>query len=529
MGDRRRRELDEEIEAHLALRTEALVREGLDPARARAEAERRFGGAGGRRRLRRSARLRDARLGLAGLADGLVRDLRLALRHIRRRPGPAALELATFALGVGLTTATWTLVDRIVLRPLPLPEAHRLVTLQPVDSAGTALYVTSAAMWLDWREAGEGLESSAIYLPGSATVEVDGSASRVPSADVSGAFFQTLGLPLAAGRAPTEEEALAGEPLAVVSEGFVERFLGGRFTPGQQVRVTGRPLAVVGVVRQGSEFPAGTDLWVPREVRRATVGSRNNVNWIAVARLRDGTLAPGVDAVLDAVARGVREADPDAAYAHGVVVLPLRDLIVGEDDARALWFLLAAVAVVLILGSLNLAGIGVARASAARGEAAVHVALGAGPGRLVQREVVRHLVTGLAGGIAGILLAWTAIGLVARVAASAGQDADWQRFQVVEDQVAALAEDLRRHDPLQRPLVVEAVDRHQRYALLADVLVRPAGGGRLLNELVQPRTAEAPLPMLGCSPWTSLDLRWSPAATQQVQSLLPRATHVGWC
>ncbi|MGD8278913.1 MAG: permease prefix domain 1-containing protein, partial [Gemmatimonadota bacterium] len=155
-----RREVDEEVEAHVAMRTEALVRAGLPRDRARAAAESRIGD---REVLYASARERDRRLMRAEWLDGVRRDVVFAVRRALRSPGATVLTLLTFALGIGLTTAGFAIVDGVLLRALPYPSSDRLVALEGVDSAGSTIRSVAAATWREWREHGRTLESSGLY------------------------------------------------------------------------------------------------------------------------------------------------------------------------------------------------------------------------------------------------------------------------------------------------------------------------------------------------------------------------------
>lgn len=164
------RELDEEIETHIALRTEELIRRGVPPEEARAAAARRFGDQTARNALYATARAREGRLRPVAWAESLLTDAVLALRRMRSAPGVTALTVLTFSLGIGLTTAGFTVVDHVLIRSLPYPEPHRLVSLQMVDSVGNPIEQVSSDAWLDWRARGTALEESAIRLDRSPAV-----------------------------------------------------------------------------------------------------------------------------------------------------------------------------------------------------------------------------------------------------------------------------------------------------------------------------------------------------------------------
>lgn len=409
------RELEEEVETHLALRAEALEAEGLPPEEARREAERRFGDV---ERLRASARRRDRRLGVAAAIDGLHRDVTLALRRAARSPGTAALQVAIFALGVGLTAGTFTLVDRVLLRPLPLPEPDRLVVFESVDSTGHAFARVSMANWWDWREAATTVEATGLHNPDRFSVGMDDREMRVDAQSVAGEFFQVVRMPLLHGRFPTWREIQSGEAGVVVSEGLWQRLLGGDSELRRPLRVSGEVRPVVGVVPAGSAYPAGTQLWVPRRASPGSGRVRNSINWHGVARLSDGASPDELVRELEPVARGIRETDPEAIYSYGVGIRSLHEFVVG--DARdTLWLLMGSVLAVLLVAAVNLAALNLAGATARLRESAVRRALGAGRLRLIREEVVRHLLTALVGGAVGAgMAAWGIRALLATAGAS---------------------------------------------------------------------------------------------------------------
>jgi putative ABC transport system permease protein len=399
------RELDEEIEAHLAMRTDDLVRLGETPERARAEALRRFGDmAEARQRLRESARAREGRLMRGALLDDVRRDVLLGLRQARRSPGFSALAVATFALGIGLTTTMFTIVDRVLIRPLPFPGADRLVTLMSVDSAGNEFAQVSMGNWVDWREQSRSLEASALLRGWPMTLVSGEEAYQVNGQVVVGEFFDVLRPRMHIGRGFTVEEVQAGTPLTVVSEHFWRNRMAADTALGS-ITVDGRTVQVVGVIARGREYPAGTDVWRGGAPQKEGGGQRNNVNWQAIGRLRAGVTAVQARAELDRIALGIRESDPAGIYSYGVGVEPLHDQVVG-DASRSLLLLMGGVSFVLLIACANLAGLGLARSSGRAPEVAMRMALGAGRWRVLQQLVTEVLVLALAGGLLGIGIAW---------------------------------------------------------------------------------------------------------------------------
>lgn len=403
------RELDDELEAHLQLCIDDLVRRGASPDEARALAAARFGDLpAARHRLRAGARRRDAALRQRDRVGGLVADLRVAWRRARRAPGATVLTLLTLALGIGLTTATFTLVDGVLLRPLPFTEPDRLVSLTGRDSLGRDVVVVSSANWLDWRRASRLMDGMALHFDRSLSIVTPDGAQRVRGEVVSGNFFEVLRTHFLAGRPFDEDEAQRHLPVAVVSEALWRRVGGADAVVPVPLRVGDSTYSVVGVVADGYGYPAGTELWITTAFHAEVGAARNNVNWLAIGRLRNGVTTARGQEELDRIARGIHERDPVALYSYGVNVRALRDVVVGNAGTYLPLLMLAVVAVLLIACS-NLAAANLARGASRSREFAVRTALGAGRGRLVQQLLVEQLLLALAGGAVGIWLAWVAV------------------------------------------------------------------------------------------------------------------------
>ena len=347
-----RHAMDTEIQTHLSLREEELVRAGVPAAEAHAEALARFGDLrSARRRLYASARRARGRMSWSLWIEALGSDARLGIRQAFESPSFSALSIATFALGIGLTTAVFTIIDHSMLRPLPFPEPERLVALDSVSANGDAFPYVSMANWVDWKEGSRTLESSALYDEQRVSVATATESQRVAGTVVTGPFFDVLGTTFILGRGFTEQEAQSGEPRAVVSEGFWERALGGSTVLGEIV-LAGVPTRVVGVVAAEQAFPQGIDVWLPGAYRRGSGRLRNNINWLAVARLRPETTIAEAHADLDGIARMILETDPEGIYSHGVGVEELRVRVVG-DSRGTLALLMSAVVSVLLVARLR--------------------------------------------------------------------------------------------------------------------------------------------------------------------------------
>ena len=402
-------EMDLEIESHLEMRVADLVRAGWSPDAAREEAMRRFGHfATARQQLHMAARQREAATRQRDWFGSLVSDVRYAIRQAKRAPGFTALAVATLALGIGASTTMFTLVEHVLLRPLPFPHAEQLFSVTGLDSARNRISLIASADWLEWRRA-QSLQGSAIYsFPFRQGVLTTDSATRVSAARVSGNFFDVLKPDFVIGRPFTEDEALDRSPVVVISERLWRRMFSADSRLATPLRTVARSYTIVGVVADGREFPAGTDAWFPVGFTLATDPARVNVNWNHIARIRPGVTRVQVEAELTTIARGIRATDPSALYDFGAGVVPLGQAVVGEA-ATYLSLLMAVVFSVLLIVCANVAAAGMARAAARSREMAIRTSLGAVRGRLIQQLLIEHVCLGmLAGGIA-LFIAWASV------------------------------------------------------------------------------------------------------------------------
>ncbi|MEM1248729.1 MAG: ADOP family duplicated permease [Acidobacteriota bacterium] len=402
-----RRELDDEIEAHLQLRADDLEAQGLSPEEARAEALSRFGDLeAARKTLAAETARRDLRLSFAETLDAVRRDLTVTWRRMGAKKARASMLLAVYALGIGATTAMFTVVDNVLLRSLPFEQPGQLVELQSVTEQGEPFFLVSMGNWWDWRQQSRALQASGLYRSFDAAVSSDGPAARVPATEIGGGFFEALRPRMVLGRPLTETDG--NEPIVVVSESYWQRFLGGdRHAIGRSLSIDGREFGVVGVVARGFEMPRGSALWLARGVRPGTGADRNNINYRSIARLSSNVSPEAAKLELDRIAEGIRKSDPAGIYSWGVGVVPLRQAVVG-DTAETLKILMGSVLLLLVVACVNLMGLTLAEGRERSSEVAVRLALGAGRRRLVQQLVTEQLVYGLLGGALGLALAYSA-------------------------------------------------------------------------------------------------------------------------
>ncbi|HWY46140.1 MAG TPA: ABC transporter permease [Bryobacteraceae bacterium] len=394
-------QLEKELRFHLEQHTADLIALGHDPAEARRQARL---GLGGPEQVKEECR--DAR-GTRWLED-LWQDVRYVLRTLRQRPGFALVALATLGLGIGATTVMFTVINGVVLKPLPYPEPDRLVKLQEKTDWSTQfgnLWGFTYPNFLDCKSGTRSLDLAAWHY-GGGTVSGSASAEYVNSREVSADLFSLLGVTPIRGRAfRSDEDRLGAPPVAIISYGLWQRRYGGDAAViGMPLVFEEKPYTIVGVTPEAFRIGDEVDLFTllgqdvsPRMQNRAVHGIQV---W---ARLRPGATLAQAQAELTLVGRHLADEYPKSNKGRTFIAEPLSPEV--GDVRSTLWLLLGAVSLVLLIACVNVASLLLARAVSRERELAMRVALGAGQGRLVRQCLTESAVLGLSGGVLGILLA----------------------------------------------------------------------------------------------------------------------------
>jgi len=356
--------------------------------------------------------------------DDLGQDLRYARRSFGRTPGFTAAAVLLLALGIGASTAIFSVLQAVVLGPLPYPEPDRLMAVWSTLEGERMFQPLSAPDYYDWRERNRSFEELGVHTLDWVNGSGTGRPERVRASICTASFLRALGVAPARGRLFTDDEEKSRVRVAVIGDGLRKRWFGGNLDViGRQIVVNREPHTLIGSMPPGFESPrpshtdAGAEIWLPLapEPRVRATGTWYRLH--ALGRLASGVSMEKAGQDLAVIAADLAREHPDTNARITAWVQPLVDQMVG-DVRRPLWFLLAAVVVLLTIACANVAGMLLARGSARRRELVVRASLGASQGRLARQAITESLVLAVARGrreAAGILLAWLSTGALREV------------------------------------------------------------------------------------------------------------------
>ncbi len=401
-------QLEKELLFHLEQHTKELIEQGHTPDEARRRARVELGGP---EQVKEGCR--DAR-GTRWLED-LWQDCRYALRTLRQKPGFAAVALLTLALGSGATTVMFTVINGVLLKPLPYPGSERLITLnERIEKYGDT-WGFAYLSFLDSKNESRSLSLAAWSYDGGGTISGPGEAEYVDGRKISAELLPVLGITLAHGRNFLPEEDRPGAaPVVIISYGLWQRrFGGGLDAIGKPLVLDGKSYTIVGIAPAGFQLSEAwmlpsnieTDVFTPLGQDTDPRMQNRGAHFIRVlGRLQPGVRLAEAQAEMALISRDRAKEFPKFNEGRAIVVLPLRQEVV-KDVRSTLWMLLGAVSLVLLIACVNVASLLLARAVSRERELAMRVVLGAGRGRLVRQCLTEGAVLGLGGGVLGILLA----------------------------------------------------------------------------------------------------------------------------
>ena len=349
--------------------------------------------------------------------DGLFQDFRYALRQLRKSPAFAVVAVLTLALGIGANTAIFSVVDGVLLKPLPYKEPGKLVRVWHVPPAksfpGISTFAVSAANFIDWQSQNHVFEQMTIFSYRSFTATGSDKPEQLDACAVSSSFFSLLGVEPLLGRALLPEEDQQGKAnVVVLSYGlWRERFASNPGIVGQNISLDGQNFLVAGVMPRDFRVPEFAQLWTPMAWTDKERAVRGEHHYVVMARLKPGIDLNQAQAEMNTISTRLEQQYPEDDKGWGATVRPLHADIVG-DVRPALLVLLGSVAFVLLIACVNVANLTLAKTFSRQKEIAIRAAMGASSARVLRQILVESVLLALAGGAVGLIYAQFGVRLI---------------------------------------------------------------------------------------------------------------------
>ncbi len=347
------------------------------------------------------------RLYHSGLMHDLLKDLRFAARALAKSPALSLAALVALALGIGANTAIFSVVNTVLIEPMPYPDPERLVLLLDANpEAGVPRFSASPPNFADWRAQSRSFEGMAAFTRASLSLTGDAEPERIDGVRATAGFFATLGVEPALGRGfrPAEDRPGGDKVVVLGHELWQRRYAGDRSVLGSAIRIDGEPHTVVGIMPERFSFPREMELWLPLAL--AITPEQRGGHWLGVvARLEEGVAIERAQAEMQSIAQRLEQQYPESNTGWTVNVHGLHDIAV-EKIRPALLVLLVTVGCVLLIACADVANLLLARMAAREREVAIRTALGAGRSRLVRQFLTESVLLAVGGGALGLLLAY---------------------------------------------------------------------------------------------------------------------------
>ena len=405
------REIDEELSAHLEMRIEENLAAGMPAREARRDALVRFGN-------RVATRERVLGEDVTLVIESFFADVRYGVRQLVKNPGFAVTAVLVLALGIGASVALFAFVDAALIKPLPYAEPNRLMDVtETIPMIGRANL--SWEDYKDWKRENQTLSSLDAYTQAGFLVGAGDGAEPVSGVKVTPGFFGTMGVRPVLGRDFQEADAPSQAKITMLSYGSWQRRFGGRKeVVGQTVDLSGEPTTIIGVLPQSFQFArrGSTEFWVPLQVTASSncEKRRSCHNLLGVGRLKDGVTEAQARGEFAGIAANLERQYPDSNRGQGASVLPLSKAMLG-DVGGILLALLGGAGLLLLISCVNVSSLLLVRSENRRREVALRSALGASRARLLRQFVTEGLLLVLAGGVAGLALAYGAITILLKM------------------------------------------------------------------------------------------------------------------